>query len=327
MTNAAAGTGEGPTGGRVQRPTLSRQWLIKIGAFLVLLMVFGVWGSLDAAWLYPRRGLADASFQLHGWLGALDQAGRLTSSSASIADPKAALKELRERQSELLSASTGDGPAARAAKADLGKLAYLDSLSKVWRLNTDDKPVANITKPSARRLYFQPDEGLGYAIDGAGAKTDLSTVALARELSEYWKVTKPATPLSGFDMIFQYVFIVAGFGGAAMIALSILRAKAKAGKIAWDPAAKALTLENGVTVTPANFADLDKRLWHKYYADILTTDGAAHRVDLLRYVPLETWVLELEKIKFPERAAQEAAKKAAEQAAQQAAGGSGEQAV
>lgn len=282
--------------------TLSRSWLLKIGAFLLLLLGFGVWGTVDAYLLYPKRGLGDASYQFRNFLAAADAAGKLTEANLTIADPKAALRELEDRQDELRSAAKGETLAARDAAMNLAKLEYLSSLSRTWRLNPDPKPLGETSKPEASKLVYEPATGKGFRIVQGGARTELSPRALAERLDEFWKANKPPTPLSGFDMAFQYVFMAVGFGGGLWLILTVLKAASNAKQISWDAGAMKLSLPGGKSVTPSDIADIDKREWHKYFCTLVTKGGSSHRLDLLRYEPLESWVLELERAVFPDRA-------------------------
>jgi hypothetical protein len=282
--------------------TLSRSWLLKTGAFLVLLLVFGVWGTVDAYWLYPKRGLGDASYQFRNFLAAADAAGKLTENTITIAEPKAALAELEAKEGELRSNAKGDSSAARDAALSVAKLDYLSSLSRTWRLNPDPKPLGETTKPEVSKLVYEPATGKGFRVTQGGERTELSARALGERLDEFWKANKPPTPLSGFDMAFQYVFMAVGFGGGLWLIMTMLKAAATAKKITWDAGAKRLGLPGGASIAPDDLQDIDKREWHKYFCTLITKGGSSHRVDLLRYQPLEEWVLELERTVFPDRA-------------------------
>lgn len=282
--------------------TLGRSWVIKNGLFVAALLFFGAYGTVDALIFYPRRGLGDASYQFRNFLAAADAAGKLTESTLTISDPKSALRELEAKENELRSTAKGEGPAARDAALNVAKLEYLSSLDRAWQLNASPKPLGDVTTPEASKLVYEPAIGKGVRIVKGGARTELSPRALGERLDEYWKANKPPTPLSGFDMPFQYLFMAVGFLGGLWLLISMLRAAATAKKITWDPAAKRLGLPGGASVTPDEIADIDKRDWHKYFCTIVTKSGASHRLDLLRYDPLESWVLELEKIVFPDRA-------------------------
>lgn len=305
----------------VQTTTLNRSWLLKTGVFMLVLLVFGVWGLIDALWLYPGRGLADASFRYRDFLVAADKAGRLTTGTLIVTDPRAALTELQQREGELVKAAQGNTGEAHKAAMELAKLSWLQSLARAWRLNADDKPLGTLGKPADRNLFANLTTGEGYTLPlraGAGVeKTVLSPQALHNELRTYWDTTTPVSPLAGYDMPFQWIFVVVGFVGGGWILLTILRASAT--KFTWDPAAQRLTLPGrlgGASLVPADLEDIDKRLWHKYYVTLVDKSGAHHKLDLLRFEPLEEWVLEMEKTRFPERAAEAERERAAKEQAE-----------
>ena len=312
----------------VQTTTLNRSWLLKTGVFMLVLFVFGFWGLADGLWLYPRRGMADASFQYKNFLVAADKAGRLTTDTLKVTDPSAALQELQPKEADLRKASAGDTGDARKAQMDLAKLGWLQSLNRAWRLNTEDKPLAHLGKPADRALFVNLTTGEGYTLPttaGPGAeKTVLTPQALLNELGTHWNTTTPVSPLSGYDMLFQWVFVVVGLIGGGWILFTILRAKAT--RFTWDPARQCLTLPGGKSYVPADLEDIDKRLWHKYYVTLVAKDGAQNKLDLLRFVPLEEWVLEMERTRFPERAAEaEREREEKERAEQEAAAPSAEE--
>lgn len=297
----------------IQTTTLSRQWVLKTALFMILLLGFGVWGLADALYFYPKRGIADASFQLKEFLSAADKAGRLTAANITVADPAAALNELRSREAELAKTAVGDSLEARRAAMDLAKLNWLLSLNKAWRLNTEPRLVASFDQPVRRSIYFDMKAGEGFAVmPPASDRTAVLPQGLLDELSRYWNTNPKVTALSGFDMLFQWIFVVIGLGGGAWILVSLLRASAR--RYTFEPAAQKLTLPGGESLLPADIDDFDKRQWHKYFVTLITREGRHIKLDLLRYVPLEEWVLAMERTRFPERAAEEAAAKAAAEA-------------
>lgn len=293
--------------GGVQRTTLGRPWLLKTGAFMLFLVVFGVLGIVDAYWLYPRRGLADASYRLREWMADADRAGKLTPTTFAIPDLKVALKELEAREKDLKSIEQADSAAGRAAKADTSKLEYLRSLERTWRLTPDEKPLADMDKPQPKILVYNPTTGVGTSI-ASGTRTDLSPRALLDELTQFWNKSKQPTPLSGFDLPFQYVFMVGGLGGGLYLLFVMMRTAQTARKFSWNPAEKRLTIPSGASLTPGDLVEVDKRLWHKFFVTLATKDGSKHTLDVYKYVPLEAWVLDLERTAFPEQAALEEAR-------------------
>lgn len=286
--------------------SLNRPWVLKTGGFMVVLLVFGCWGLFDGLYLYPKRGLEDASFQFRDFLVAADKAGRLTSSTITVADPVATYAELKAKRSQLQQAAgggSGSNDQLRAAM-EYNKLLWLDSLNKAWRLSPAPKPLGAVEK-TGRTLTFDPAAGKGFAqTASSGEKAELSPQALLNELGTLWGSSDKPSPLSAYDMWFQWIFVVVGYGGGLWILLTIIKSKAKARQITFDPAMQRLGLPGNVGILPADVKDIDKRKWHKFYCTLLTNDGRAHELDLLRYTPLEEWVLAIEKTRFPERAAE-----------------------
>lgn len=290
----------------LQTTSLNRGWVIKTGIFMLVLFIFGIWGLFDAMYLYPKRGLADASFQYKTFLTAADKAGRLTTSNLTVTEPAKALADLNAKEEELNRGSSGETGEARKAQMDLAMMEWLESLKRAWRLNPDPKPLGLIGKPADRNLFVDLKNGEAFTTPiGSAERTVVSPQALLNELTTFWNTNPKPSALSGFDMLTQWVFVGVGLIGGVWILLTILKARSRV--FTWDAEAKRLTIPGGASVTPSELSDIDKRLWHKYYATLVTTAGASHKLDLLRYVPLEEWVLEMERIRFPERAAEEKA--------------------
>jgi hypothetical protein len=331
MSNAApspaqpADASTSASGSGTLRPTLGREWLLKQIAFMLLLLGFGLWGALDLTWLYPRRGLADASVQLRNFAEALDKSGRLTSPALTVADLAGELRELTAKQPTLTSQAKADDLAGRSARADLAKLAWLKSLKNAWRLNPGPKFVGELAAIDAagttgpkRRVYFDPAKGEAFASGPGGERTPLPARVFLNELTQHWNVNEPPTPLSGFDMPVQVIFIIVGVGGGLLMIFTLLSARSTCSQISYQPSTQRLELPGRVCLTPADIQDLDKRKWHKLFVTLETTTGQKHELDLYRYIPLESWVLEMENTRFPERTA-EAAKAAEAKAAAKAA--------
>lgn len=313
----------------MQSTRLGRSWLLKMGAFTVVLLVFGFWGLYDATLLYPKRGMADASFKFKNYLAAARDAGKLTAPGVKIEDPRAALDELRAKARESGGNISGDTP---NAKFDRAKLAWLESLAVVWKLKPDPILVAEgkgltgsastgastaapgsagapstaANADAVRMLYFETDKGTAYAEEGEQrTRVDVSLGGLLDELDKKWAKSNQTQPLAGYDLPVQWLFVVIGFGGGFY--LLVLLARAASTKYRWDAAAHRLTLPGGRAIVPADLKDVDKRRWHKYYVTLLLNDGSAQTLDLYRYEPLESWVLEMERVAFPDRAVAAAA--------------------
>lgn len=290
-----------------QTTRLGRNWLIKTLLFLLLLVGFGCWGLADALYFYPKRGEMDAARRLKDYLDASAKAGTLTPDQLKLSDPAAAYADLRSREENIAARARVESPDGRAARVEETRLTWLDSLNRMWALRAEPRLVhTQKAAPGAPevRYYFDMRTGDGYALGAGGVeKRPLTPDALLKVLSSATNTSNPVTPLSGFDMLTQWVFVVIGFGGGAWMLLTLVRAASK--KYRWQSDTQTLTMPDGKTVTPAELKELDKRLWHKFFAVMHVKDGRAYKLDLLRYQPLEDWVLAMEKKAFPETATDE----------------------
>lgn len=245
------------------RTALTRSWTLKMAIFASVFLFFGVWGLVDALYFYPRRGEADASLRLYHYLQAADEARRLH--TVGVEDPRAELEQLEQRARE--ARRTGSGSLSDVEQA---KYEWLRSLQRLWQLDSAPERI-------------EPDR-----------QTQLA------QLRQRWERESPPKPLSGLDLAFQWVFVVVGFGGGIWM-LGVL-ARASRTVYRWDPDHKRLTLPDNTSITPDDLSDVDKRKWHRYFVTLILKDGRTLKLDLLRYSPLEQWILELERTAFPDRA-------------------------
>lgn len=307
-----------------QSCTLNRSWVLKTGAFMVILLGFGCWALYDAVILYPNRGLGAASKALHVYLERADRAGFLLQDQITVAEPKAQLADLEGRLEALRVSAAADTLDGRKAAMELAKYEWLNALDRAWKLTPEPKFLGEFTAPAHKSLWFDPAKGEGYTTTsgpgaGGGAAGDgkavLSPQLLLNELGNFWSASEQPTPLSAFDLPVQWLFVVIGFGLGAYLVFLMLKCKALAMQHRFDAGEQRLTIPGGASMVPADLEDVDKRLWHKYFVTLITKDGAAHKLDLLRYVPLEQWVLAMEETRFPERVAEEKKRKAEAEAA------------
>ncbi len=294
---------------------LNRGWLVKMAIFFIVLVGFGVWGLIDALYFYPANGLADASFKLKNYLAVLSKStARLTASGVKVADPRAELTLLTNK------ATGRSGSGGPLSDAETARLEWLTALSRVWKLDAAEVRIYEVervrispagtpvfgglgtTGPLKERLnvYFQPRSGVAVAKARDGtSSTDQPDVVL-KELDAYWKTAKARKPLAAYDLPSQWLFVVGGFGGGAYLLVLVLRVASR--KYSYDPQTHELTLRGGVTISPDDVKEFDKRRWHKFFLILRLRDGRSFKLDLLRYVPLEEWALEMERIAFPESA-------------------------
>jgi len=311
--------------GEMQKTKLSRNWLVKIGIGLIALTVFGTWGLIDATMVYPKSGLQDASFKLRKYLETADGAGRLSGSDLKIADPGAELESLTGRQTAQQRAKDLKSVREPLSPLEADKLAWLRSLSRVWKLNEAEVPIGQARRPllapggtevygsvggaidaksEEHQLLYRVKDGVGIDVGPDGKRKELTGKEVLRDLQAYWSQNrKTPAPLEVYDLPSQWVFVVVGYLGAAYLLFLIVRSASKTYR--YDAAAKRLVLPGGAEITPGEVAEFDKRRWHKFFVTIHMKDKSAHTLDLLRYVPLEDWVLAIEKAAFPAAAAAE----------------------
>ncbi|MBC7834722.1 MAG: hypothetical protein H7Y88_06425 [Phycisphaerales bacterium] len=237
--------------------------------FLVVLVGFGLWGLADALVFYPARGEADAKVKLRDYLHAAETAGMFSASHVSVDDPKRTIAELEAREPELRRAAADRTTrAGQQADFELKRYQYLDSLRKMWRLD------------KSRTTFADP-------------------VALMQELDNQSKSWSNAKPLDAYDMLFQWIFVVVGLAGGAWVLLVIARASGR--KYTFDDVENRLTLPRGGkgggdTISAGEIRELDKRKWHKFFVTVHLRDNRSYQFDLLRYKPLEDWILRMEEV-------------------------------
>jgi len=228
----------------------------------------GLWGLYDATIKYPERGARHAEYMEWQYLQAEQDNSAL--SLAGEREPEAALARLRRQ------------PAAWFATrpAEDAKLGWLESLRTIGRLDP------------AHTTY------------GVGERPSAS--ARLRELETEWTTSgKSPKALAAFDLPLQWAICLGGFALAGWMAFLFARVASKTYR--WDPEARALTLPGGARIAPADIEDLDKRRWHKFLVTLKIAGGHPQlggrdvQLDLYRYTPLEEWVLEMERVRFPDR--------------------------
>ncbi len=264
--------------------TISRKWSLKIFIFAALTLGLGVWGLYDAMVAYPNRGRHAAEYLEGQYLQAYKDVNGTIDRGASIEDPKAELARLRQ-------AKRDDSP---MSAIEVAKYRWLEQLSYVSRLDPSSSTIP-------RTDTFPKGVSKGGAI----------TSGLERLVALQTGITTPAKPLEGYDIPSQWLIMACGLGVAAY--LGVLLARVFSTKYHFEPAAQRLHLPGGATVVPGDIDEFDKRKWDKFLitlrtkADHPTLGGKPLTLDLLRHEPLEEWVLQMEKTRFPEAAQESAA--------------------
>jgi hypothetical protein len=251
----------------MQTTRLNRPWLWKMALFGAFCLGFGLLGLYDAVVAYPRRGESFASYAQWQYLEASDKRTPL-GQNVNVPDPRAELQRLRATQPEGVEGA---------------RFVWLNALSKIGQLRPDRTVMANPADTYA-------------------------------QLKKVWTEGDPANPkprpqpkeLATLDLPFQWIITVIGFGGALYLILVFLGVRSR--RYTWDEATQTLTLPGGASLTPADLEDVDKRKWDKFLVFLRIKPshpklaGQELKLDLLRYKPLEDWVLAMENTAFPDRA-------------------------
>lgn len=266
---------------QTQHAKLSPRYWIKQAIIIVVVAALGVWGFYDGFILYPKQAVRFAQWVEWEYLDFLRNppAGAVGANLgvASIPDPQETFQRLGE-----------PGYTRSPEDVDDYRGNWLDALAIVNRLEPQytSYPREN------------PDEGeVGSAFDRYG------------ELQQIWgEVDRASAPKrrSRFDIMAQYPIFLVGLGLALYFGYGLARAVAT--RYSWDPSTKRVTLPGGIEVRPEHVAEFDKSQWHKFYVLLhLTQDHPTHagktiKVDLYRHQPVEDWILEMERVRFPEQA-------------------------
>lgn len=257
---------------------LNRKWTVKMVLICLVVFFFGVWAIYDALIAYPKRGYNAAEFMEYQYLEQYERDRGVMSNAAGVSDPAAKLAELAQRE------------------ATVGQLGVVDELLKRWLENLDivSKLVPEAT--AIPRTDFR-----GQQINTASERLEALTAKWTREGGTKKDAPKP---LSAFDIPSQWIILAICWMIAAWMAVVVLRSRQKVFR--WEPGTQRLTLADGHAITPADIAEFDKRKWHKFFVTLVikpshpTLGGKSIELDLLRYDPLEAWVLAMEKTAFPE---------------------------
>lgn len=250
----------------MQTTTINRGWMTKMVVICLFMFGLGAWGLYDGLKAYPERGERAASFFQHEYLRQLDAKGDgsiLTKSS--VADPDAEFDRLDEgMKSGLLKGE------------DLAKYKWLEQLKMIGKLKPEYTTVSDARKT-------------------------------LNELGSRWSTSNTAPQeLSWYDIPAQW--LISAFGLGFAIYLIGLVAVVRATRYGWEADAQRLHLPSGATLVPADIEVFDKRRWDKFLIFLKIKDshqtlgGREISLDLLRYSPLEEWVLAMERTAFPESA-------------------------
>lgn len=253
----------------MQTTTINRGWLTKMVVIAVVMFGFGLWGLYDALVAYPARGERAASFAQWQYLTILDakQDGSLLT-KASISDPVAEFTQL-----------TDHIEAGFLSEEERPKYAWLQQLKLIGKLKPEYATVTD-------------------------ARRTLDT--LKAEWSTASGKTSGANELSWYDIPAQWVIVAVGVGvGIYLIGLITV---VKGTRYGWEPETQRLHLPSGATLVPSDVEVFDKRKWDKFLVYLKIKPGHPQlggrevMLDLLRFSPLEDWILAMERTAFPETA-------------------------
>lgn len=251
------------------KTTLGRAWKIKTLIFTVALLALGIWGAYDALSVYPNRGRIHSEFMLEDYLELAD--AQLQIGAASVLEPRTELDRLAE--------------APQLNDLERSRLAWLESLSKVTNLSAIERENAQALENRASPSDPLPESPTVFP--------DPRTTLL--ELNALNKNRGQPSPLTAYDLPLQYLFMIGGFAGFVWMLLFFIRVNAKSFR--YDPDERRLTLPDGRAFTPDEIEVVDKRKWDKFIVYV-TLKGSPDeiRLDLYRYDPLESWIIEMEKL-------------------------------
>jgi len=274
----------------ITRTTINRKWSFKMIIIIAVSVFMAGFFLVDGLIRYPARGAEAAEYLEFQYLQAYNKERGGISGFTGIDDPAARLAQLLEK-----------------VKIS-GSLDTTDDAQKVWLENLK---LINRLSPEATaipRTNFKDQ----VAVDSGSKRLEA--------LTKTWTTgdgnkKKSPTPLSAFDIPSQWVGMAISALVAVWVGFVFLSGRSKV--YGWDPKTQILTLPGGERFGPKDIAEVDKRKWDKLYvalkiaASHATLGGKTLEFDLLRYEPLEAWILAMEATQFPEEPAAPAAEASA----------------
>ena len=265
----------------LQTTTLRPGWRLKISIIVAVLVGFSLWCLYDATIAYPNRGMEYAEYMERAYLETRASAVGRTLRADDVA--------VTDPRTELERLRDRRDTGVTLTESEAARKEWLRSLGVVGRLDPERTSYAGV----------EPQERLS-------------------ELQARFGTSNPPKRLSSFDIPVQWIMLAIAMVLAIYCVGRIVMVRSKVYK--WDPDQQRLIFPDGLELTPDDLADVDKRLWRKFYVDLEVRDdhpqagGKTIRVDLYRRAHIEDWILEMERARFPERAEEEAEAVAAEDA-------------
>lgn len=264
------------------RTRVAPRWMRKMVIFLVVCFGLGTWGLLDAAVIYPNRGERYSQFMLAEYLGHANTIGLLpVARRVNVDDPEATLADLEARRDQL-------------NDFEEFRLRWLKSLEPIH-----GKQLTGLTRQNqemAARGAEQREDTVTVFVDPAAKHAELTSALQGASAPK---------PLSQADIAVQWLICAAGYIGSLFIIFRIVQTKSTVYR--YEPADHRLILPGGKTITPDEIEVVDKSKWHKFFVTLDLKGGESHKFDLLRFEPLEEWILDMEESDPRLRAAREEA--------------------
>lgn len=258
--------------------TINRKWAFKLIIIVAVSAFMAGFFLVDGLVRYPARGAEAAEYLEFQYLQAYDKERGGISGFTGIEDPQARLTQLAEK--------------LRTS----GKLDTVDEAQKAWLENLKLINQLNTAATGIPRTNFKDKQQVESGTKRLEALTKAWTTGDGNN-------RKSPTPLSAFDIPSQWVGMTVSAVIAVWVLVVYLSGRSKVYR--WNPQTKTLTLPNGASFGPSDIAEVDKRKWDKLYVALkivpthATLGGKSIEFDLLRYEPLEAWILAMEAIQFP----------------------------
>lgn len=279
--------------GQELRTRTSGRWMRKMVIFFVVCFGLGSWGLYDAVKAYPNRGRLHSEFMLSDYLKAADETGLIVvPRQVNVPDPAQEIVRL-ESQAELNAYEQ-----LRYRWLESLRPLYGKSLERLTEENQAMEQRPADERTDTRTVFQQPSQ----------VYSELTTKLQGRQLPK---------PLSQTDIAVQWLICIVGYLGALFILFRIVQTRSTVYR--YQPDEHKLILPGrGKSITPDQIEVVDKSKWHKFFVALELKSGETHKFDLLRFEPLEDWILEMEDSDPRLRAMREEAE-AEEEAANEAA--------
>ncbi len=240
----------------------NRSWLIKMLIVAAVFAGFGVWGLLDAIWVYPARGLNAAIY--HQWKFLQSEEVRSRDALTKLytdPDPAATLAKLSDAAS--LSASDGH------------KRLWYTQLSYIGKLNQEHTTIAN------------PAEKLAELTKQFGASATPPKDLTKWDIPLQWVILAVGAGVGLYLVVLIF---------------NVSRAKYRFDESSMTltlPDGEKIGVDD---VQDFDRRRWDKFLMYVQVKPGRTAHGGKElKLDLLRHTPLEDWVVAMEKRAFPDR--------------------------